>query len=98
MRRFVKTAITALVMCLSLPSLAKENVAPTAEVKGIEININTAELDDLEKHLTGIGQTKAKRIIEYRKTHGAFTTIEQLKQVKGISQKIVELNRDVIRL
>lgn len=53
------------------------------------VNINTAEIDDLIL-LPGIGQSKAKAIIEYRETNGGFKNIEDIKNVKGIGVKIYE--------
>lgn len=59
------------------------------------ININTASSLELQV-LDGIGEGRAKAIIEYRKEHGDFTDIEQLTEVNGISEKIFEKFRDKI--
>ena len=48
-------------------------------------NINTASVEELSA-LKGIGQSTAKKIVEYRSEH-RFTTIEDLMKVKGIGQK-----------
>ena len=47
------------------------------------ISINRATVSDFDS-LDGIGPVIARRIIEYRKTHGPFMTIEDLQKVSGI--------------
>lgn len=51
------------------------------------ININTATLDELMT-ITGIGESKANAIIEYRKEHGKFNTIEDIMNVSGIGESL----------
>lgn len=53
------------------------------------VNINTATVEELQT-ITGIGESKAKSIIEYRKTNGNFKTIEDIKNVEGIGEKLYE--------
>lgn len=62
------------------------------------VNINQADAATLARVLSGIGEKKAQAIIEYRQTHGAFTTIEQLDHVKGIGPATIDKNRERIRL
>jgi len=50
------------------------------------ININLATREELES-LPGIGRELAKRIIEYRETHGYFENIDAVKKVSGIGDK-----------
>ena len=49
------------------------------------ININTASYDELLT-ITGIGETKARQIIEYRVTNGGFTRIEDIMNIPGIKE------------
>ena len=53
----------------------------------VKVNINNATFDEL-KTLSGIGDAKAKAIIEYRLKNGNFKTIDELKNVNGISESI----------
>ena len=52
-------------------------------------NINTATEQELES-LKGIGPATAKNIIRYREEYGGFSSIEEIKNVKRIGDKIFE--------
>ena len=54
-----------------------------------KININTATEEDL-KTLDGIGDSLAKRIIEYRNISGEFNQIEDLMKISGIGESCFE--------
>lgn len=60
-----------------------------------KVNINTAALEDL-KTLNGIGDSKAKSIIEYREQNGSFKSIEDIRNVTGIGEKMFERIKDQI--
>lgn len=64
------------------------NVSRVTENVTDKVNINTATLDIL-KTLEGIGDAKAKAIINYRNTN-LFKEITDLKNVSGITDKIYE--------
>lgn len=59
------------------------------------INLNNASLEQLQT-LTGIGESKAKAIIEYRETNGNFKDINELTNVSGIGNSTVEKIKDKI--
>lgn len=61
------------------------------------VNINTADLDTLTQ-LNGVGVKKAEAIIAWRESNGAFTSVEQLTEVKGIGDAILEANRAHIQV
>ena len=54
-----------------------------------KVNINQATANQLQQ-IDGIGKTIAGRIIEFRETYGPFKTIDEVKKVKGIGEKIFE--------
>jgi competence protein ComEA len=62
------------------------------------VNINTASAEQIAESLTGIGLSKAELIVEYRKTHGAFTHVDELVNVKGVGLRTVDKNRGMILL
>ncbi len=55
----------------------------------LKIDLNRAEWYELII-LPGIGEKKAREIVEYRKEAGRFKTIEQLCEVSGIGTKTVK--------
>lgn len=80
---------------------AVEAAKPAAQPEASQaamVNINTADAEQLQKSLKGIGKVKAEAIVEYRNTNGAFTSVDQLLEVKGIGKATLEKNRDKITL
>lgn len=61
-----------------------------------KININTASKDKLMS-LPGIGEVYAQRIIDYR-SRKFFSSIEEIKEVQGIGDKIFEKIKDSITI
>ena len=47
--------------------------------------------------MNGIGEAIAQRIIDYRNEH-PFSSLEELKEVKGIGDKLYEKIKDQITL
>jgi competence protein ComEA len=62
------------------------------------VNLNSADAATLAHDLKGIGSVKAQAIVEYRQKHGPFRSVDELAQVKGISQKLIDRNRADLRI
>lgn len=57
------------------------------------VNINTASADELAQMLDGVGEVKARAIVEYREANGGFTSVAGLVDVDGIGEATLESNR-----
>ena len=64
---------------------------------GGKINLNTASLEELQT-LSGIGESRAQAIITYRETHGGFTSIDEIKNISGIKEKVFEKIKEEIEV
>lgn len=63
-----------------------------------QISINQATAEQLAAGMNGIGLKKAQAIVDYREQYGPFTTIEQLKEIPGIGNALVERNASRLKL
>ena len=68
----------------------------SAVVYAAPVNINTADAQTLSKNIKGVGLKKAQAIIAYREQNGSFKSIEDLKKVKGIGNKLLEKNNGLL--
>lgn len=84
--KMIRNLVAVCLMTLSMASFAGP------------VNINSADAQTLAKELSGVGETKAQRIVEYRSENGPFKKLEDLAKVKGISDRTIEKNRDNIQL
>ena len=61
------------------------------------VNINTADAELLAT-IKGIGPALAQRIIDYREQNGAFKSIDEIKNVRGIGEKKFDAFKDKITI
>ena len=62
------------------------------------VDVNTADAATIAAELKGVGLSKAKAIVEYRKKHGPFRSAEDLTLVKGIGERTLDLNKADIKV
>lgn len=79
------------------PQNSPNNGINSTESASGKININSADSATLQQ-ISGIGPVTADKIIEYRKTNGGFTKIEDLKNVNGIGDKTFEKMKDYVTI
>ena len=88
MTRFLSRIITSFMAAVLVPIVAWAG----------PVNINTADAKTLARELDGIGPAKAQAIVDYRQKNGAFKSVDDLLKVEGIGAKVLEQNRDNIRV
>jgi competence protein ComEA len=64
---------------------------------GAPISLNTATADQLDE-LDGVGPATAQKILDWRKQHGGFKSVEDLQQISGIGPKRFEALKDKVRM
>ena len=78
--------------------IIKENIDlndDESTIKETKISINKADVAKLME-IPGIGEAKAKSIINYRNDNGYFKTIEEIKNVTGVGEALYDKIKDYI--
>jgi competence protein ComEA len=70
-------------------------ILPATLYAGGAVNINTADKETLMS-IKGLGERRAEAIIQYREKNGPFTNIDQLAEIRGIGQSLIDDNRDAL--
>ncbi|MBK9215352.1 MAG: helix-hairpin-helix domain-containing protein [Chloracidobacterium sp.] len=79
--------------CSSRVAYEQSPIVPTRDA----ININTADVDDLER-LPGVGRKTAEAIVAHRLENGPFRRVEHLMLIRGISEQRFAEFRPLIRV
>lgn len=79
-------------------STGGEKSPPVGEKRGEQVSINNASAQELASALNGVGLKKAESIVSYREKYGPFSQLEQLKEVPGMGNALVERNLSRIKL
>ncbi|MCL6271342.1 helix-hairpin-helix domain-containing protein [Sansalvadorimonas sp. 2012CJ34-2] len=87
----LKKILTATLFAASLA------ITPTwANESSEKVNINTADAEMLDNNLKYVGEKTAKRIVDYRKEHGNFKSVDDITQVRGVGEQIIKANRTIM--
>jgi len=79
--RAIQFMVAGLAMLISVSSFAGP------------VDINTANATILAGAITGVGESRAAAIVEYRNTYGPFRSVDDLGNVKGVGMKTIEKSR-----
>ncbi len=60
------------------------------------VDINSADPETLAQELNGVGTARARAIVDYRQQFGPFQRAEDLLNVTGVGEHILEANRENI--
>ncbi|WP_407315704.1 ComEA family DNA-binding protein [Pseudomonas sp. nanlin1] len=100
---FFSSLLVALLSLTSHSALAAPTANPQAESSSMQsvegkVSLNSADAQTLQRVLAGVGKAKAEAIVAHRDAHGAFASIDELLEVKGIGKALLDKNRDKLAL
>lgn len=96
-RRFLALAAAAAVCIVSLafwyavptsPAQASSVVVEPLR-ESFRVDLNTAGIDAMTT-LPGLGEKKARAILEHRLAHGRFQSLDEVAQVPGVTQDMID--------
>ncbi|MDD2055969.1 helix-hairpin-helix domain-containing protein [Pseudomonas sp. GD03860] len=94
---FASISFSSSAASVATPANTPVPVVATQPVAAL-INLNTADALTLQTNLSGIGKTKAEAIVAYREEHGAFASVDELLEIKGIGKALLDRNRDKLTI
>lgn len=77
-----------LILCLLFGTCALAKKKPPAK----PVNINTATSEELQQ-VPGIGPATAEKILQMRRSYGAFKSVDDLLAIRGLGPKRLEKMR-----
>ena len=95
--------LAVLVLAALLCGRPLRNSWPQSELSGYfaavqpdgRIDLNRADAAAL-RTLPGVGESRAAAILAWREEHGGFSCVEELLQIAGIGEKMLETLRDFV--
>lgn len=92
----IKVLITVLAVMLGSISYAAETTDKSLMTQLTQVheqvNVNTADVQTIQRVMLGVGRFKAEAIIAYREANGKFYSLEELLEVKGIGKSTLNKN------
>ena len=92
MARLLLRTVPALSSAILLCVLAFAAAGTTKKPPPKPVNINTASSTELQT-VPGIGPAAAEKILQMRKSHGTFKSVDDLLSIRGIGPKRLEKMR-----
>jgi competence protein ComEA len=104
-KRYSAIAFAALLALTNVTAFAEptaekqleSNAGMAVKEQQMMVHLNHSSLEQLVT-LKGIGYKKAEAIIAYREQVGAFKSVTELTQVKGIGEKILSDNKARLKI
>lgn len=93
-RNRVRALALALLCAAGLGLAAGPAPAADSALVGV-VNVNTASAAELQL-LPGVGESRARAIVDLRKQRGGFKAVEELMEVKGIGPVALERLRPFV--
>ncbi|MBD8198734.1 helix-hairpin-helix domain-containing protein [Pantoea agglomerans] len=87
--------VSAVVTQSSHPASKPETAAQPQQE---QVSINEATAEQLSAVMNGVGLKKAQAIVSYREQYGPFSAIQQLSEVPGIGNALIERNAARLKL
>jgi competence protein ComEA len=91
-----QVALLLLSVAITLGTFPTLSLAQDQEY--LPINLNSASAVDIAEAIDGVGEVRAAAIIALREQLGGFTKLEQLLEIKGISEVTLSRIRSLIVL
>ena len=85
-----------LALALAFVAIPVSGLAADAALTG-KVNVNTASVEELQL-LPGIGESRARDLVEMRKQRGGFKAVDELLEVKGIGDASLERLKPFVTL
>jgi competence protein ComEA len=89
--RIVRAVVPALVAVLCVTAAGAEDAR---KLQGV-VNVNTASVEELQL-LPGVGEARARAIVDLRKQRGGLKSLGDLRDVKGIGDASLERLRPYV--